>query len=111
MAEQLRQQLTIGAPSNADEQALRQLADPTSCQESRRQALPPPSAAREALPAVSANDPINPIVGYLGSSNLTFAGLSGQGELNVDVLDHDAALKLKKLVRGQVERPVLRGHH
>ena len=42
------------------------------------------------------NDPINPIVGYLGSSNLTFAGLSAQGELNVDVLDHDAALKLKQ---------------
>ena len=35
-------------------------------------------------------------MGYLGSSNLTFAGLSGQGELNVDVLDHDAALKLKQ---------------
>ena len=35
-------------------------------------------------------DPITPIVGYLGSSNLTFSGLSSQGELNVDVLDHDA---------------------
>ena len=42
------------------------------------------------------DDPINPIVGYLGSSNLTFAGLSGQGELNMDVLDHDAALKLEQ---------------
>ena len=42
------------------------------------------------------DDPVNPIVGYLGGSNLTFAGLSGQGELNVDVLDHDATLKLKK---------------
>ena len=40
--------------------------------------------------------PINPIVGYLGSSNLTFAGLSKQGELNVDVLDHDACKKLAK---------------
>jgi hypothetical protein len=39
-------------------------------------------------------DPINPIIGYLGSSNLTFSGLSQQGELNVDVLDHDAAKKL-----------------
>ena len=28
-------------------------------------------------------------------TNLTFAGLVGQGELNVDVLDHDATLKLK----------------
>ena len=35
--------------------------------------------------------PINPIIGYLGSSNLTLAGLSKQGELNVDVLEHDAA--------------------
>jgi len=41
-------------------------------------------------------DPINPAVGYLGSSNLTFAGLSKQGELNVDVLDHDACQKLAK---------------
>jgi len=32
----------------------------------------------------------NPITGYLGSSNLTFAGLSKQGELNIDVLDQDA---------------------
>lgn len=39
-------------------------------------------------------DPINPIVGYLGSSNLTFSGLSGQGDLNVDVLDLDATQKL-----------------
>lgn len=30
----------------------------------------------------------------MGSSNLTFAGLSQQGELNVDVLDHDATEKL-----------------
>ena len=42
----------------------------------------------------SGPDPINPTVGYLGSSNLTFAGLSSQGELNVDVLDHDACQKL-----------------
>ncbi|MCI0665494.1 MAG: SNF2-related protein, partial [Acidobacteria bacterium] len=41
-------------------------------------------------------DRINPIVGYLGSSNLTFAGLSQQGELNVDVLDHDACQKLSR---------------
>ena len=32
----------------------------------------------------------------MGSSNLTFAGLSKQGELNVDVLDHDACNKLQK---------------
>jgi superfamily II DNA or RNA helicase len=41
-------------------------------------------------------DPISPSVGYLGSSNLTFAGLSKQGELNVDVVDHDACQKLAR---------------
>ena len=41
-------------------------------------------------------DPINPTIGYLGSSNLTFAGLSRQGELNIDVLDHDACNKLAR---------------
>ena len=40
------------------------------------------------------SDPTNPITGFLGSSNLTFAGLSKQGELNIDVLDHDACEKL-----------------
>ncbi len=34
------------------------------------------------------------MVGYLGSSNLTLAGLSKQGELNIDVLDSDATDKL-----------------
>jgi hypothetical protein len=33
-----------------------------------------------------AQDPISSTVGYIGSSNLTFAGLSQQGELNVDVV-------------------------
>ena len=41
-------------------------------------------------------DPVNPTVGYMGSSNLTQSGLSLQGELNVDVLDHDACQKLAK---------------
>ena len=41
-------------------------------------------------------DPVSPAVGYLGSSNLTFSGLSGQGELNVDVLDQDACSKLSQ---------------
>ena len=39
-------------------------------------------------------DPISPTVGYLGSSNLTFAGLAQQGELNIDVLDQDTCQKL-----------------
>jgi len=37
---------------------------------------------------------VNKIIAYMGSSNLTFSGLQGQGELNIDVLDGDAAGKL-----------------
>ena len=95
LAEQLRQQLTIGVPTNADERTLRQLA--TQLRSKKvvvKLFLRHPLHAKLYL--LFRDDPINPIVGYLGSSNLTFAGLSGQGELNVDVLDHDATLKLKQ---------------
>ena len=95
LAEQLRQQLTIGTPTNTDERTLRQLAA-----QLRAKRVVVKLFLRHPLHAklylLYRNDPVSPIVGYLGSSNLTFAGLSTQGELNVDVLDHDAALKLQK---------------
>ena len=95
LAEQLRQQLTIGVPTNADERTLRQLAEQLRAKKVVvKLFLRHPLHAKLYL--LFREDPVNPIIGYLGSSNLTFAGLSGQGELNVDVLDHDAALKLKK---------------
>ena len=95
LAEQLRQQLTIGAPTNADERTLRQLAAQLRAKKVVvKLFLRHPLHAKLYL--LFRNDPINPIVGYLGSSNLTFAGLSAQGELNVDVLDQDATVKLKQ---------------
>ena len=95
LAEQLRQQLTIGAPTNADERTLRQLAEQLRAKKVIvKLFLRHPLHAKLYL--LFRNDPINPIVGYLGSSNLTFAGLSAQGELNVDVLDQDATVKLKQ---------------
>ncbi|MFC7597577.1 helicase-related protein [Terrabacter sp. GCM10028922] len=39
-------------------------------------------------------DPNTPIIGFVGSSNLTMSGLRHNYELNVDVLDFDAAKKL-----------------
>ena len=93
LAEQFRQQLTVGAPTNAAERILRQLAA-----QLRSGTVVVKLYLRHPLHAklylLHRVDPINPIVGYLGSSNLTFSGLSGQGELNVDVLDQDATLKL-----------------
>jgi hypothetical protein len=46
-------------------------------------------------------DPNNPSIGFVGSSNLTLAGLCNQGELNVDVLDQDACEKLQRWFEGQ----------
>ena len=40
------------------------------------------------------DDSFNPVLAFLGSSNLTMSGLRGQGELNIDVLDKDAGGKL-----------------
>lgn len=93
LAEEFRNQLTLGVPTNEDEAGLRRLAAQIKAKKVVvRLFLKHPLHAKLYL--LYRQDPINPIVGYLGSSNLTFAGLSHQGELNVDVLDRDACTKL-----------------
>lgn len=93
MAEEFRRQLLFGAPNNDDESGLRQLAHRL-----REKKVVVKLFLRHPLHAklylLFRPDPINPVVGYLGSSNLTMAGLVGQGELNVDVHDPDATRKL-----------------
>lgn len=93
LAEEFRDQLTIGVPTNADEAGLRRLTEQLRAKKLvvRLFLL---YNLHAKLYLLFRSDPVNPIIGYLGSSNLTFAGLSHQGELNVDVLDHDAARKL-----------------
>ncbi|HWP91519.1 MAG TPA: helicase-related protein [Thermodesulfobacteriota bacterium] len=95
LAEEFRDQLTLGVPNNEDEAGLRQLAAQIKARKVVvKLFLRHPLHAKLYL--LFRPDPINPVIGYLGSSNLTFAGLSQQGELNVDVLDHDACNKLAK---------------
>src|SRR3990170_6835 len=95
LAEEFRDQLTIGVPTNEDEAGLRQLAAQIKARKVVvKLFLRHPLHAK--LYILFRPDPINPIIGYVGSSNLTFAGLSQQGELNVDVLDHDACQKLAR---------------
>lgn len=95
MAAEFRQQLTIGAPTNQDEAGLRRLSHQLKTQKVIiKLFLRHPLHAKLYL--VHRNDANTPIVGFLGSSNLTLPGLAKQGELNVDILDHDACNKLQK---------------
>ncbi len=95
LAEEFRNQLAWGIPTNEDEVGLRRLASQIKAQKVVvKLFLRHPLHAKLYL--LFRPDPINPTVSYLGSSNLTFAGLSKQGELNIDVLDHDACQKLSR---------------
>jgi superfamily II DNA or RNA helicase len=93
IAEEFREQLVLGTPTNADEVGLRRLSA-----QLRARKVVVKLYLRESLHAklylVHRDDFNNPTVGFVGSSNLTFSGLKKQGELNVDVLDHDACKKL-----------------
>ncbi len=83
----------LGAPNNADEVGLRDLA-----RQMREGKLVVKIFLRHTLHAklylLYRDDYNNPITGFLGSSNLTLAGLRHQGELNVDVLDQPACQTL-----------------
>jgi superfamily II DNA or RNA helicase len=95
LAQDFRDQLTVGIPTNADEAGLRRVAAQITAKKLVvKLYLRHPLHAKLYLNFRP--DPLNPTIGYLGSSNLTFAGLAKQGELNIDVLDHDACNKLAK---------------
>jgi len=95
LALEFRTQLTIGAPTASDEAGLRKLAA-----QLRAKKVVVKLFLRHQLHAklylCFRSDPNNPRTAFLGSSNLTLSGLSRQGELNVDVLDHDSTSKLEK---------------
>lgn len=93
LSERFREQLAFGLPTGADERALRNLA-----RQLREKKVVVKLHLAYLLHAklylVHREDFNNPVTGFVGSSNLTFSGLSNQGELNVDVVEHDAATKL-----------------
>jgi len=95
LAYEFKEQLTIGTPSDRDEIYLRKLS-----RQLKEKKVVVKLHLKHQLHAklylAFSNDPRVPVVGFLGSSNLTLAGLSKQGELNIDVMDQDAANKLAK---------------
>jgi superfamily II DNA or RNA helicase len=95
LAQEFKEQLTIGIPTDEDEKGLRKLSVQIKAKKVVvKLFLRYPLHAKLYL--CFRDDKINPIIGYLGSSNLTLSGLSLQGELNIDVLDRDASNKLSK---------------
>lgn len=93
-AAEFRKQLTIGNPTDADEAGLRRLVKQLKAGQLKVKLFLKHTLHAKLYLAHRA-DTINPIIAYLGSSNLTLSGLKGQGELNIDVLDKDAAKKLQ----------------
>ena len=95
LAQEFKEQLTIGAPTEADENALRKLS-----RQMKEKKVTVKLHLRYPLHAklylAYSHDVRVPVIGFLGSSNLTLAGLAVQGELNIDVMEQDAALKLAK---------------
>ena len=92
-AAHLREQITLGIPTGHDEAGLRRLARQLRAgQVVVKLFLPYPLHAKLYL--LFRDDLNNPVTGFVGSSNLTMAGLSRHGELNVDVLDHLGTEKL-----------------
>jgi len=95
LAQEFKEQLTIGTPTDTDELALRKLS--RQMKEEKvvvKLHLKYPLHAKLYL--AYSDDKRVPVIGFLGSSNLTLAGLVRQGELNIDVLEQDASNKLAK---------------
>jgi|GEM_PF-915714 len=94
ITERFKQQLEFGVPTTEAETALRRLAAQLRARKVFLKAfLRYPLHAKLYL--IERADPVAPLIGFVGSSNLTLAGLSHQGELNVDVVEQDAAQKLR----------------
>ncbi len=95
IAEDFRKQLLLGLPTKQDESTLRllskQLKEKKVCV---KLYLKEPLHAKLYL--AHRPDDVSDILGIMGSSNLTYSGFTGQGELNADFTDSDHVEKLAK---------------
>lgn len=93
-AQSFREQIEYGLPTAATEASLRQLARQLGAHKVRVK-LYLGVSLHAKLYLIHRADRVTPLIGYVGSSNLSYSGLSGQGELNIDVVEQDAARKLQ----------------
>jgi hypothetical protein len=95
IASDFKQQLLIGIPTAKDEQTLQHLA-----RQLKEDRICVKLYTKEPLHAklYIAHQPgsYNEHIALMGSSNLTYSGLTGQGELNADFTDSDHVAKLSR---------------
>ena len=94
IAEDFKRQLLLGVPTSADESTLKHLSQ--QLKEGKvtvKLYLKEPLHAKLYL-AHRPSDSFNPILSIMGSSNLTYSGLTREGELNAEFADSDSAHKL-----------------
>jgi superfamily II DNA or RNA helicase len=104
IVQSFKEQIEFGLPTAQAEKTLRELAKQLRARKVViKLFLKHPLHAKLYL--VHRHDKIAPLVGYLGSSNLTLSGLSHQGELNVDVVEEDPAKKLQKWFNDRWDDP------
>jgi len=96
IAKNFRHQLLLGYPTKEDERTLRRLsAQLKAGKVCVKLYLREPLHAKLYL-AYRPDDNFNKIQAIMGSSNLTYAGLTKQGELNAEFGDSDSAEKLSR---------------
>jgi hypothetical protein len=94
ITESFKEQLEFGIPTKDAEAVLRKLASQLRARKVLvKSFLGHPLHAKLYL--IRRPDAAAPLIGFVGSSNLTLAVLAHQGELNVDVVEQDAADKLQ----------------
>lgn len=94
IAKEFRRQLQIGLPDKRDEITLRRLSQQLKDGKvTVKLYLREPLHAKLYL-AHRPEDNFNPIMALMGSSNLTWSGLRGNGELNAEFADSDQSRKL-----------------
>ncbi len=93
-ARSFKHQLTLGIPSEEDEKCLQKLKQ--QLLEGKVVVKLFLSHTLHAKLYLLHRHQEEPLKAYVGSSNLTLSGLMKQGELNVDVVEQDAAIKLDK---------------
>ncbi|THF70153.1 NgoFVII family restriction endonuclease [Deinococcus sp. Arct2-2] len=93
VAEAFRNQLMLGAPSSRDEAGLRRLSRQLKAGKVQVK-LFLEFLLHAKLYLFHLPSGVTPRMAFVGSSNLTFAGLQRQGELNIDAADHAATQQL-----------------